>query len=96
MSVDITIFKKSTFYTKKTSKMYWHIKYEGDICIPSHKGDTVTWVNLDSAAHTVTSASFDSSSLAKGQSYKFTFNQAGTFKYHCTVHPSMLGEVIVK
>jgi len=60
------------------------------------KGETVTWVNLDSAVHTVTGASFDSGSLAKGQSYNFTFNQAGTFTYHCTVHPSMLGEVIVQ
>ena len=61
-----------------------------------NKGDMVTWVNLDSVAHTVTSASFDSGSLAKGQSYNFTFNQVGIFTYNCTVHPSMQGVVIVK
>ncbi|MEN6349405.1 MAG: cupredoxin family copper-binding protein [Syntrophomonas sp.] len=60
------------------------------------KGDTVTWVNRDSAPHTATGAAFDSKGLARGQSFSFTFNEAGTFDYICTYHPSMKGQVIVK
>jgi plastocyanin len=56
----------------------------------------VTWVNLDNVTHTVIGSSFDSKMIEKGQSYSFTFNESGTFKYHCSIHPSMQGNVIVK
>ncbi len=59
------------------------------------KGTTVTWTNKDSAAHTVTGSGFDSGSLSKGQTFSYTFNEAGTFDYICTIHPSMKGKVIV-
>ncbi len=64
------------------------------------KGTTVTWTNKDSAAHTATSdndaaAAFDSGSLATGESFSFTFEEVGTYAYHCTPHPSMTGTVTV-
>lgn len=62
-------------------------------------GDTVTWTNRDSAGHTVTSDSgskLDSILLKKGQSYSHTFNEVGTFDYHCTPHPYMKGIIIVE
>jgi len=63
------------------------------------KGTTVTWTNKDSAAHTVTETDSqtgpDSGDLATGKSYSFTYDTAGTFKYHCSIHPSMLGTVTV-
>jgi len=59
------------------------------------KGTTVTWTNKDSAQHTVTGTAFTSETLSQGQSYSFTFNEAGTFEYHCKFHPNMLGKVIV-
>jgi plastocyanin len=59
------------------------------------KGDTVTWINKDSVGHTVIGATFQSSLLDTGQSFKQTFNEVGTFEYHCSVHPSMVGKVIV-
>jgi heme/copper-type cytochrome/quinol oxidase subunit 2 len=37
----------------------------------------------------------DSDLLSPGQSYSFTFNQAGTFHYHCKIHPEMTGTVTV-
>jgi len=51
-------------------------------------GDTVTWVNQGSMAHTVTAdnGSFDSSTIQPGQQFSATFNQAGTFAYHCKFH----------
>ena len=60
-------------------------------------GGTVTWTNKDFVAHTVTSDGgvFDSGSLASGKTFSHTFTQAGTFQYHCTVHPSMTGKIIV-
>lgn len=60
-------------------------------------GETVTWTNKDTNAHTVTSdqGSFESGSLRNGASFSFTFTSAGTFTYHCAIHPSMTASVIV-
>lgn len=51
-------------------------------------GTTVSWVNKDSMAHTVTAddKSFDSGNLNPGDTFKFTFTKAGTFPYHCQYH----------
>jgi plastocyanin len=61
-------------------------------------GTTVTWTNKDSVSHTVTSNDnlFDSGTLAKGATFEHTFNQKGTFGYHCSIHPSMTAKVIVE
>ena len=67
-------------------------------------GATVTWKNLDSTLHTVTSGStesgksgtiFDSSYLTGGKIFQHTFSIAGTFDYYCTLHPYMKGQVVV-
>ena len=61
------------------------------------KGGTVTWTNNDSVTHNLTSpGNFDSGDLAPGQTFSHTFDEAGTFDYHCTIHPSMTGKVIVQ
>jgi plastocyanin len=60
-------------------------------------GTTVRWTNQDGVPHTSTSdgAGWDSGSLSNGQQFSFTFNTPGSFPYHCTFHPSMLGTVNV-
>jgi len=61
-------------------------------------GGTVTWINKDTMAHTVTSnttGQFDSGLLTTGASWSHTFSQAGTFEYHCTPHPQMWGVINV-
>lgn len=58
-------------------------------------GDTVKWTNMDSTAHTITGNDFSSGNLNKGDSYENTFSKAGTYEYHCSIHPSMTGTVIV-
>jgi len=66
-------------------------------------GDTVSWSNDDSAAHTVTSGSaadgpsgkFDSSLLIAGGTFEHTFDSSGTEDYYCMVHPWMTGSVKV-
>jgi len=61
-------------------------------------GDSVTWTNQGSAKHDVRSndGSFYSIPLETGESYTFTFNQAGTFKYKCGLHPGVEGAIIVE
>jgi plastocyanin len=62
-------------------------------------GDTVTWTNDDSVGHDVTGDGFksgDAGGIGPGGTYKHKFAKAGTFKYQCTVHPGMTGEVDVK
>jgi plastocyanin len=61
-------------------------------------GQTVTWVNQDSAQHDVVAnqGEFKSQLFDQGQSFSFTFTKAGTYKYYCSIHPQMLGTVIVQ
>jgi plastocyanin len=60
-------------------------------------GQTVTWTNQDSAAHTVVGdGGIDSGDLSKGKSYSKTFDTEGTLDYHCSIHPQMKGQVIVQ
>jgi plastocyanin len=60
-------------------------------------GTTVTWVNNGQAPHTSTAddGTWDSGTLQPGKSYSFTFDQAGTYTYHCTIHPNMTGTITV-
>jgi len=71
--------------------------------ITINAGDTVEWVNSDTAAHTVTGGSpadgpsgvFDSSLVMADATYAFTFEEAGAYDYFCMVHPWMVGSVTV-
>jgi plastocyanin len=61
-------------------------------------GDTITWTNSDAADHTATAddASWDAGTIsAGGGTGSVTFATAGTFPYHCAIHSSMTGTVIV-
>jgi plastocyanin len=60
-------------------------------------GETVTWSNSDGSDHNVVSAAFrgDARSFGKGESYDVTFNDAGVFPYVCSIHPGMVGAVVV-
>jgi plastocyanin len=61
-------------------------------------GATVTWVNHDEDAHTVTSttALFRSSGLDTDDTFSYRFTKPGTYPYFCTLHPLMVGTVIVR
>jgi predicted secreted protein with PEFG-CTERM motif len=67
-------------------------------------GETVTWSNDDTAAHTVTSGSvdaggpdgnFDSSLFMAGTTFEWTPDAEGEYPYFCMVHPWMAGMIIV-
>jgi len=66
--------------------------------ITVHLGDTVTWTNRDAFSHTSTSdtGAWDSHVITAGAAFSFTFASAGTFAYHCAIHPFMHGTIVVQ
>jgi plastocyanin len=59
-------------------------------------GDTVTWVNGDTAAHTATSTgNWDTGTFGIGSSRTVAFTKAGTYPYFCVLHSIMFGTVVV-
>lgn len=60
-------------------------------------GGAVTWTNWDPYAHTSSSDSgmWDSGALRPGMSFGHAFTAAGTYWYHCNIHPFMHGVVLV-
>jgi plastocyanin len=59
-------------------------------------GATVTWTNDDNFTHTVEVEGGDDHEVEPGETYSTTFERAGTYRYVCTLHPDMDGEVIVR
>ena len=61
-------------------------------------GETVQWSNGSTRTHTVTSDTglFDSGEVASGARFSFTFSEPGAYRYHCTIHPSIVGEIDVR
>ena len=62
-------------------------------------GIAIRWVNRDRTGHTVTgldnASALKSPVLNIGESYEFTFNQPGVYRYVCSLHPNMTGEIRV-
>jgi plastocyanin len=61
-------------------------------------GTTVTWTNTDTVTHTSTSdgAGWESGAISPGGQFSVAFPTAGTFPYHCAIHPGMVGRVVVR
>lgn len=63
-------------------------------------GTKVTWINIGPTIHTTTStakpAVWDSGILQVGRKYSYVFTKPGEYPYWCSLHPQMLGKVIVK
>lgn len=61
-------------------------------------GGSVTWMNNDSTSHTSTAdgGAWSSGTIGPGASYTKQFSSAGTFTYHCSIHPGMVGSVVVQ
>ncbi len=59
---------------------------------------TVTWVNKDDIPHVIASNDgvFKSKALDTDQKYSYTFTKAGTYAYFCSIHPKMVGKVVVQ
>lgn len=71
--------------------------------VSARPGQAVTWINGDSAAHTVTSGTpsegpdgmFDSGLLVPGSSFAYRLRRKGRYRYFCIVHPWECGAVTV-
>jgi len=62
-------------------------------------GTKVTWVNNDNVSHTIISDSgnlLNSETLSPGQSFSFTFVNPGSVGYHCKIHSTMKGTIIIE
>jgi YVTN family beta-propeller protein len=60
-------------------------------------GDNVTVTNADGVTHTFTSDTWDSRDIAPGGTYTLAAPlQAGTYQYHCAIHPFMVGTLLVQ
>lgn len=61
-------------------------------------GGSVTWTNNDNTAHTSTGSSgaWDSGTISPGGRFTRTFTTAGSFPYHCSIHPGMVGTITVQ
>ncbi|MGH9408919.1 MAG: cupredoxin domain-containing protein, partial [Vicinamibacterales bacterium] len=61
-------------------------------------GTTVTWTNSDNTQHTAVSdtGTFNSGLINPNAGFSFTFPSKGTFTYHCSLHPNMVGSVVVQ
>lgn len=62
------------------------------------RNSTVIWVNKDDIPHVIASADgvFRSRALDTDQSYSFNFTKPGTYSYYCSIHPKMVGKIVVK
>lgn len=91
--------------SNSTTATTGHINITNMMFTPSQitvaKGGTVTWTNNDSLTHTVVDdlsnvGGPSSGDIAPGGTYSFTFTKTGSFQYHCSIHPSMRGTIVVK
>ena len=59
---------------------------------------TVTWVNKDDVPHVIASNDglFKSKALDTDDKFSFTFDKAGTYSYYCSIHPKMVGKIVVQ
>ena len=62
------------------------------------KGTRVRWTNAGAVSHTATSnaGKWDSGTIASGDSFSRVFRKAGTYLYHCSIHASMKGKIVVQ
>lgn len=61
-------------------------------------GTKVVWRHNDAASHTIVSDEgiFESGTLTRGEEFSFVFSQPGNYDYHCGIHSSMKGKIIVQ
>lgn len=67
----------------------------GKLTVPA--GTTVEFENQGTVAHTATrKGGFDSKRIPPGSSYSVRFKRAGTYAFHCKIHPEMRGKIVVQ
>ncbi|MBA4718366.1 MAG: hypothetical protein HRO68_04475 [Nitrosopumilus sp.] len=89
----------------ESAPFFWQSEKDGSTTgvVEILTGDTIVWKNADTSFHTVTSGSetegfdgiFDSKEFAPGKSFTYKFSDKGHYPYYCTLHPWMVGTIIV-
>jgi plastocyanin len=66
------------------------------VTVPANS--TVTWINKDDVPHVIASSDglFKSKALDTDDKYSYTFTKAGTYAYYCSIHPKMVGKIVVQ
>ena len=66
------------------------------LVVPS--GTTVTWTNDDDSPHSVREkdGKFKSAALDTDDTFSQTFTAPGEYEYFCSIHPRMVGKIVVK
>jgi plastocyanin len=61
-------------------------------------GSTVTWTNMDDEPHTVVSDTgvFKSGGMDTNESFSYKFDKPGTYHFTCSIHPRMVGTIVVQ
>ena len=61
-------------------------------------GDVIAWKNDDSAPHSATmdDGSCDTDTIKAGATAMLVFTAAGTYTYHCEIHPGQMKDVTVE
>ena len=61
-------------------------------------GSTVTWTNMDDEPHTVVSDTgmFKSGGMDTNESFSYKFDKPGTYHFTCSIHPRMVGTIVVE
>ena len=61
-------------------------------------GSTVTWTNMDDEPHTVVSDTgvFKSGGMDTNESFSYKFDKPGTYHFACSIHPRMVGTIVVE
>ena len=94
--------EKFSVPTLQTQETYMEVSISDFTFTPAEMtigtGSKVRWTNKDSTAHSIVSddAHFESTSLGQDESFTFTFDTVGVYKYHCSIHPYMTGTITVK
>jgi plastocyanin len=72
----------------------------GPVALTVPVGTTVTWTNRDDIPHNIVSTddpkTFKSKVLDTDEKFSFTFSKPGTYPYFCSIHPKMIGKIIVQ
>lgn len=80
------------------AKVYVQYAAYGPAQLDVLPGAVVAWTNVSRRTHTVTAdaGGFDSGELGPGRRFRVAFSRPGVYRYHCSIHPSILGEIDVR
>jgi plastocyanin len=74
----------------------------GDEALVIYKGERLKWVNLDKVTHALVADTAGvpdfrkTDDLAPGGEQSFIMTRTGTTTFHCTIHPGMVGTLVVR